>query len=114
MGPSYECGMLTYLCNGHADHCGVLVITVYRLFYLHQVMFVGSSNARNIIKEHEFYHPKSKNIKKKKSGQVVGESKQERIKFDVLLTSYEMINMDTVSLKAIEWECMVRTGHFVA
>lgn len=77
-------------------------------------MFVGSQNARNVIKEHEFYYPKSKNIKKKKSGQLVGESKQERIKFDVLLTSYEMINLDTMSLKAIEWECMVRTSYLAA
>ncbi|KAK4769193.1 hypothetical protein SAY86_027343 [Trapa natans] len=80
--------------------------------HMNVVMFVGSQNARNIIKEHEFYYPKSKNIKKKKSGQLVGESKQERIKFDVLLTSYEMINLDTISLKAIEWECMiVDEGH---
>ncbi|KAK8654913.1 hypothetical protein V6N13_107509 [Hibiscus sabdariffa] len=78
------------------------------------VMYVGSSQARAVIREYEFYHPKKshKKTKKKKSGQIVGESKQDRIKFDVLLTSYEMINLDTTSLKPIKWECMiVDEGH---
>ncbi|PPR87985.1 hypothetical protein GOBAR_AA32704 [Gossypium barbadense] len=77
------------------------------------VMYVGTSQARAIIREYEFYHPKNhKKIKKKKSGQIVSESKQDRIKFDVLLTSYEMINLDTTSLKPIMWECMiVDEGH---
>jgi hypothetical protein len=71
-------------------------------------MYVGSSQARTVIREYEFYFPKNhKKIKKKKSGQVVSESKQDRIKFDVLLTSYEMINLDSTSLKPIKWDCMV-------
>lgn len=73
-------------------------------------MYVGSANARSVIREYEFYFPKShKKIKKKKSGQIVTESKQDRIKFDVLLTSYEMINLDSASLKPIKWECMVNS-----
>ncbi|KAL9338729.1 hypothetical protein Peur_067744 [Populus x canadensis] len=77
------------------------------------VMYVGSAQARAVIREYEFYYPKKhKKIKKKKSGQVVTERKQDRIKFDVLLTSYEMINLDTTSLKPIKWECMiVDEGH---
>ncbi|TYI72123.1 hypothetical protein E1A91_D07G037500v1 [Gossypium mustelinum] len=78
------------------------------------VMYVGSAQARAVIREYEFYHPKKshKKIKKKKSGHIVSESKQDRIKFDVLLTSYEMINLDTASLKPIMWECMiVDEGH---
>ncbi|GKV03180.1 hypothetical protein SLEP1_g15531 [Rubroshorea leprosula] len=77
------------------------------------VMYVGSAQARAVIREYEFYYPKNhKKIKKKKSGQIVGESKQDRIKFDVLLTSYEMINLDSASLKPIKWECMiVDEGH---
>ena len=75
-----------------------------------QVMYVGSTQARAIIRQYEFYHPKShKKIKKKKSGQIVRESKQDRIKFDVLLTSYEMINLDSASLKPIKWDCMVKS-----
>ncbi|KAJ8450424.1 hypothetical protein Cgig2_002109 [Carnegiea gigantea] len=72
------------------------------------VMYVGSAQARAFIREYEFYYPKksgSKKLKKKKSGQ--SKSKQDRIKFDVLLTSYEMINLDCVSLKPIKWESMV-------
>ena len=73
-----------------------------------KVMYVGSSQARAIIREYEFYFPKSqKKLKKKKSGLIVSESKQDRIKFDVLLTSYEMINFDSASLKPIMWECNV-------
>lgn len=75
-----------------------------------QVMYVGSAQARAVIREYEFFFPKNSNkIKKKKSGQAVSESKKERTKFDVLLTSYEMINMDSASLKPIKWECMVIT-----
>lgn len=75
-----------------------------------QVMYVGSAQARSVIREYEFYYPKkskSTKLKKKKSAQITSDSKQERIKFDVLLTSYEMINLDSISLKPIKWECMV-------
>ncbi|XP_016537603.2 CHD3-type chromatin-remodeling factor PICKLE-like isoform X3 [Capsicum annuum] len=77
------------------------------------VMYVGGAQARAIIREYELFFPNNlKKTKKKKSGQMVGESKQDRIKFDVLLTSYEMINMDSASLKPIKWECMiVDEGH---
>ncbi|KAK1550249.1 hypothetical protein Q3G72_016142 [Acer saccharum] len=77
------------------------------------VMYVGTAQARAVIKEYEFYLPKkNKKIKKKKSSQTVSESKHDRIKFDVLLTSYEMINLDSASLKPIKWECMiVDEGH---
>jgi SNF2 family DNA or RNA helicase len=76
-------------------------------------MYVGSAQARSVIREYEFYYPKKvKKIKKKKSGQIVSESKHDRIKFDVLLTSYEMINLDTTSLKPIKWECMVRYAYY--
>ncbi|KAL3360970.1 hypothetical protein AABB24_014074 [Solanum stoloniferum] len=77
------------------------------------VMYVGGAQARAVIREYELFFPKNlKKTKKKKSGQIVGESKQDRIKFDVLLTSYEMILMDSASLKPIMWECMiVDEGH---
>lgn len=81
--------------------------------HMNVVMYVGSAQARSVIREYEFYFPKKlKKLKKKRSGQLVGESKHDRIKFDVLLTSYEMINLDTSSLKPIKWECMiVDEGH---
>ncbi|KAH6757889.1 chromatin remodeling factor CHD3 [Perilla frutescens var. hirtella] len=81
--------------------------------HMNVVMYVGTAPARSVIREYEFYYPKNhKKNKKKKSGLSVSESKHDRIKFDVLLTSYEMINMDSTSLKPIKWECMiVDEGH---
>ncbi|KAG2604632.1 hypothetical protein PVAP13_4NG114681 [Panicum virgatum] len=73
------------------------------------VMYFGAAASREIIRKYEFYYPKdkSKKLKKKKSSPSNEEKKQSRIKFDVLLTSYEMINMDSAVLKNIEWECLV-------
>lgn len=72
-------------------------------------MYFGSAQAREIIRQYEFYLPKEKTKKNKKKKKVQGshQNKQARIKFDVLLTSYEMINMDSGILKPIQWECMV-------
>ncbi|XP_008799628.2 CHD3-type chromatin-remodeling factor PICKLE-like [Phoenix dactylifera] len=78
------------------------------------VMYFGSAQAREIIRQYEFYLPKEKMKKNKKKKNVQGshQSKQARIKFDVLLTSYEMINMDSGILKPIQWQCMiVDEGH---
>jgi chromodomain-helicase-DNA-binding protein 4 len=78
-------------------------------------MYAGSATSRETIRKYEFYYPKGKSKdklkksinKKKKVASPSNESKQSRLKFDVLLTSYEMINMDSASLKPIQWECMV-------
>ncbi|CAM8889747.1 unnamed protein product [Rhodiola kirilowii] len=77
------------------------------------VMYVGTAQARAVIKEHEFYiTKKQKSKRKKKSSQSGCESKQDRIKFHVLLTSYEMINNDSTTLRPIKWECLiVDEGH---
>eukprot|EP01018_Ginkgo_biloba_P007663 Gb_18673 [translate_table: standard] len=85
--------------------------------HMNVVMYVGAAQARAVIRQYEFYFPKKvkpmkKHKGKKKSVSVPKQSKQERIKFDVLLTSYEMINLDTATLKPIKWECMiVDEGH---
>ncbi|KAG0608643.1 hypothetical protein M758_8G121700 [Ceratodon purpureus] len=76
------------------------------------VMYVGSGPAREVLRQHEFFFEKKNSKKKDKGKKKVGESKQERVKFDVLLTSYEMINLDTAILKALKWECLiVDEGH---
>ncbi|XP_050946752.1 CHD3-type chromatin-remodeling factor PICKLE-like [Cucumis melo] len=87
----------------------------YANMHLLQVMYVGTAQARTVIREYEFYFPKNhKKVKKKKSGQIVSESKQDRIKFDVLLTSYEMINFDVGTLKPIKWQSLiVDEGHWL-
>ncbi|CAK9195050.1 unnamed protein product [Sphagnum troendelagicum] len=84
--------------------------------HLNVVMYVGSSQSRAILREYEFFLPKTAKMKrvkgKKKKFASGGESRQDRIKFDVLLTSYEMINLDTTILKALKWECLiVDEGH---
>lgn len=72
-------------------------------------MYFGAAASREIIRKYEFYYPREnlKKLKKKKSSPSSEEKKQSRIRFDVLLTSYEMINMDSSLLKNIEWECLV-------
>lgn len=72
-------------------------------------MYFGTAQAREAIRKYEFYFPKEKShkFKKKKTVQGSSQKKQSRIKFDVLLTSYEMINMDSAVLKPIRWECLV-------
>jgi chromodomain-helicase-DNA-binding protein 4 len=72
-----------------------------------QVMYVGSSQARATLREYEFFYPRKSSKKRDKGKRKIGESKQDRVKFDVLLTSYEMINLDTAILKALKWECLV-------
>ncbi|KAH8939040.1 hypothetical protein BDL97_15G016300 [Sphagnum fallax] len=83
--------------------------------HLNVVMYVGSSQSRAILRQYEFFFPKKvklKGRKGKKKRVASTESKQDRIKFDVLLTSYEMINLDTTLLKALKWECLiVDEGH---
>lgn len=79
-----------------------------RSWIILKVMYFGSAQTRAVIRQYEFFFPKDKkNQKKKKTVKGDDKKKQSRVKFDVLLTSYEMINMDSVSLKPIQWECMV-------
>ncbi|XP_027939210.1 CHD3-type chromatin-remodeling factor PICKLE isoform X1 [Vigna unguiculata] len=74
------------------------------------VMYSGSADARALIREYEFYFPKG--LRSKKGKEIVDERKRRRVKFDVLLTSYETIISDSSSLKPIKWECMiVDEGH---
>lgn len=91
----------------------VLFLTFYIVHI--QVMYVGSSQARAILRQYEFFFPQKSSKKSKDKGKkkMAGESKQDRVKFDVLLTSYEMINLDTTILKALKWECLVRSPSFL-
>ncbi|KAG6555361.1 hypothetical protein Mapa_002587 [Marchantia paleacea] len=84
--------------------------------HLNVVLYGGSSEARAFIRDFEFYYPnKLKGLKdksKKKQMADLRQSKQDRIKFDVLLTSHEMVGLDHSVLKAIKWECLiVDEGH---
>ena len=85
--------------------CVMLIASRITFFFFVtvQVMYGGTSQARTVVRDHEFYFPKGHN----KMIGISGESRQDRIKFDVILTSYEMINVDTEVLKPIKWKCMV-------
>ncbi|CAI2355389.1 unnamed protein product [Caenorhabditis sp. 36 PRJEB53466] len=71
-------------------------------FYV--VTYVGDRDSRMVIREHEFSFvdgavragPKASKLKT-----------QENMKFHVLLTSYECINMDKTILSSIEWAALV-------
>ncbi|KAI6178175.1 hypothetical protein M3Y98_00472300 [Aphelenchoides besseyi] len=71
-------------------------------FYV--VTYIGDKEARSVIREHEFSFVE---------GAVRGGPKAMRmktehgIKFHVLLTSYELINMDKAILSSIEWAAIV-------
>ncbi|KAK4755859.1 hypothetical protein SAY87_009616 [Trapa incisa] len=78
--------------------------------HMNVVLYGGPAKAREIIQEHEFFYASSG--VKLRAGRGVGQKRQQMIKFDVLLTTYEMINLDTRSLKGIKWQCMiVDEGH---
>ena len=55
---------------------------IYLQCFLLQVMFVGASQARTVIREYEFYLPRNPKKLKLKKSVGVSDSKQERIKFD--------------------------------
>ncbi|CAD5214812.1 unnamed protein product [Bursaphelenchus okinawaensis] len=71
-------------------------------FYV--VTYIGDKESRTVIREHEFSFvegavrggPKAQKIKT-----------EQGIKFHVLLTSYELINMDKAILSSIEWGALV-------
>ncbi|XP_009138050.1 CHD3-type chromatin-remodeling factor PICKLE-like [Brassica rapa] len=68
------------------------------------VVYGGTSQARTVIIQHEFYLPRGR------MNGVRGETN--RIKFDVILTSYEILDVDTAVLKPIKWKCtIVDDGH---
>ncbi|WZZ76570.1 hypothetical protein YC2023_087940 [Brassica napus] len=68
------------------------------------VVYGGTSQARTVIVQHEFY------LSRGRMNGVRGETN--RIKFDVILTSYEILDVDTAVLKPIKWKCtIVDDGH---
>lgn len=101
MGTTYECGMYAVV-NTSFVVC-ILVNRMMLIFFCLtvQVVYVGTSQARTVITQHEFYLPRGH------VNGVRGETMQDRIKFDVILTSYEIIDVDTAVLKPIKWKCMV-------
>jgi chromodomain-helicase-DNA-binding protein 4 len=61
--------------------------------HLNVVTYTGLQPSRQIIKEYEFYDDDSKD--------------KSDVKFDVLLTSYELVTKDSSVLKPINWEVRI-------
>jgi SNF2 family DNA or RNA helicase len=71
-------------------------------FYV--VTYIGDKESRTVIREHEFSFVEGA----VKGGPKASRIKTEQgIKFHVLLTSYELINMDKAILSSIEWAALV-------
>lgn len=66
--------------------------------------YMGSADARKTIREHEFYYPKTGKEKDSKS--------KGTLKFQAVITSYEILLTDNAVLKKIPWKVLlVDEGH---
>uniref|UniRef100_A0A146KVC0 Chromodomain-helicase-DNA-binding protein Mi-2 n=2 Tax=Lygus hesperus TaxID=30085 RepID=A0A146KVC0_LYGHE len=70
-------------------------------FYV--VTYVGDKDSRAVAREHEFSFDEGAIRGGPKAGKLRGGS----IKFNVLLTSYELISIDNATLSSIEWQVLV-------
>uniref|UniRef100_A0A914Y2P9 Helicase ATP-binding domain-containing protein n=2 Tax=Panagrolaimus superbus TaxID=310955 RepID=A0A914Y2P9_9BILA len=71
-------------------------------FYV--VTYIGDKDSRSVIREHEFSFAEGA----VRSGPKAQRMKSDAgVKFHVLLTSYELINMDKAILSSIPWEALV-------
>ncbi|MBN3293395.1 CHD5 protein, partial [Polypterus senegalus] len=70
-------------------------------FYV--VTYTGDKDSRAVIRENEF----SFDDNAIKTGRKVFRMKETKIKFHVLLTSYELITIDQAILGSIDWACLV-------
>lgn len=70
-------------------------------FYV--VTYVGDRDSRIMIREHELSFEEGA----VRSGVKASRIRSSTVKFNVLLTSYEMISMDQACLSSIEWACLV-------
>lgn len=69
-------------------------------FYV--VTYVGEKNSRAVIREHEITYDDIRN-----SAKATRLRSNDNLKFHVLLTSYECINVDKAILSSIKWEALV-------
>ena len=66
------------------------------------VLYNGSAADREIIRDHEFRYKSSSSYKGKTTRAAAG-----RLKFDVLLASYEMVRKDRKVFQDIDWETVI-------
>jgi len=70
-------------------------------FYV--VSYVGDKDSRAVIREHELSFEENATRKGDKAGRI----KASTVKFHVLLTSYELISIDSACLGSVHWEVLV-------
>uniref|UniRef100_A0A671NEW4 Chromodomain helicase DNA binding protein 4a n=1 Tax=Sinocyclocheilus anshuiensis TaxID=1608454 RepID=A0A671NEW4_9TELE len=71
---------------------------------LYVVTYVGDKDSRAVIRENEFSFENNAIRGGKKPSRM---KKEASVKFHVLLTSYELITIDTAVLGSIDWACLV-------
>ncbi|XP_051992516.1 chromodomain-helicase-DNA-binding protein 4-like isoform X1 [Xyrauchen texanus] len=71
---------------------------------MYVVTYVGDKDSRAIIRENEFSFENNAIRGGKKPSRM---KKEASVKFHVLLTSYELITIDTAVLGSIDWACLV-------
>ncbi|KAA6426343.1 MAG: CHD3-type chromatin-remodeling factor PICKLE-like, partial [Trebouxia sp. A1-2] len=78
---------------------------------LNVVPFIGNQAGRTVIKTHELYADPSQ-VKGKTKAHSRHAELQARVKFHVLLTTYEMVGSETGTLRSLEYETLiVDEGH---
>ncbi|XP_055947737.1 chromodomain-helicase-DNA-binding protein 4-like isoform X3 [Argiope bruennichi] len=73
-------------------------------FYV--VTYIGDKDSRAVIREHEFSFEEGA-VRSKSGGKSGRIRKDVPIKFHVLLTSYELVCIDTAMLGSIDWQVLV-------
>ncbi|KAM9326735.1 chromodomain-helicase-DNA-binding protein 4 [Gastrophryne carolinensis] len=71
---------------------------------MYVVTYVGDKDSRAVIRENEFSFEDNAIRGGKKASRM---KKEASVKFHVLLTSYELITIDTAVLGSIDWACLV-------
>ncbi|XP_056597231.1 chromodomain-helicase-DNA-binding protein 4a isoform X1 [Triplophysa dalaica] len=71
---------------------------------MYVVTYVGDKDSRAVIRENEFSFENNAIRGGKKASRM---KKEASVKFHVLLTSYELITIDTAVLGSIDWACLV-------
>uniref|UniRef100_A0A672T2K2 Chromodomain-helicase-DNA-binding protein 4-like n=1 Tax=Sinocyclocheilus grahami TaxID=75366 RepID=A0A672T2K2_SINGR len=71
---------------------------------MYVVTYVGDKDSRAVIRENEFSFENNAIRGGKKPSKM---KKEASVKFHVLLTSYELITIDTAVLGSIDWACLV-------
>ena len=68
---------------------------------MYVVTYVGDKDSRTVIREHEFSFDENAMRSAKQVGKIKAGSK---VKFHALLTSYELISIDTTLLGSVDWQ----------